>query len=106
DWKYWLGLCFIPALFLFGLWRHHQVANFSRYTIAFTTKRVSTLKLGPEIEYVYYVKGIKYRNYGYDVEKFKIVYPDGRYLVKYSFENPNYCEIQWEFRIPYSLRFV
>jgi len=72
NWKYILGLCIIPALILYGIWRSYQIKYYARYTIATTTRRLITAKNGPEIEYIYNVNGKAYTSYGYDVEKYHI----------------------------------
>jgi hypothetical protein len=44
--------------------------------------------------------GKEYKEYRYDVEKYHIRYPNGRYFVKYSYKNPSACEIQWDSPAP------
>ena len=107
--QYWSSILFFIIFFggiLYGVWRSYQVKYFSRYTIAITTRRIITAKNGPEIEYVYHVNGSQYTSYGYDVEKYKIQYPNGRYFVKYSYKNPSACEIQWDLPVPDSIKVI
>jgi len=86
------GIVLYPGFFLYGILRHQRVSNNARYTVATTIRRVSTLKLGAEIEFEYFENGTKYKGHGYDQEKYQIQYPNGRYPVKYSDKNPSACE--------------
>jgi hypothetical protein len=104
DWKYMLGLCFIPVLLGYGIWRSYQITHFSRYVIGTTTRRIFSAKNGFEIEFIYYVNDNKYKSYRYDMEQYHIRYPNGRYYVKYSYKNPSACEIQWGLPVPDTIR--
>jgi len=103
TWKYRLSLYIILALILFGVWHTYQVTHYTRYTIATTTRRIFTPRNGSAIEYTYQVNGNKHRNYGYNAEKYHVIYPNGRYFLKFFYKNPDACEILWDLPVPASI---
>ena len=103
KWIYTLRLCFFCAIILFAIWRSCRVSSDFRYTVATTTKLISTPRNHDAIEYTFSVNGKIYTSVGADIKKYNIQYPNGRYFVKFPFKSPSANEIQWDLPVPDSI---
>ncbi len=101
---YSVRLFFALALMLFALWRYHRINQDIRYTIATTTKRISTPRNNAQIEYIFSVSGVNYKGYAPDLVQYQIKFPGGRYYLKFPFKSPVSNEILWDRPVPDSLR--
>lgn len=106
KWILTLRLCFFCAIILFAIWRYHVVNQDIRYTVAITTRQISTPRNHDAIEYKFSVDGKVYTNVGADIKKYNIQYPNGRYYVMFPFKSPGANEIQWELPVPDSIIYV
>ncbi len=102
----YLGLLIVPLLLYVRFWYRTQLERYPRYTVTTTVKQIRTLKNGLKIEHFYYVNGIKYiERYGKD-ERLNIIYPNGRYLLRFSEKNPDVSEVLWNYPVPDSIKEV
>jgi hypothetical protein len=106
KWIYTLRLCFFCAIILFAIWRSYRVNSDIRYTVATTTKLISTPRNHAAIEYTFSVNDKIYTSVGADIKKYNIQYPNGRYFVKFPFKSPGANEIQWDLPVPDSITIV
>ena len=106
KWIYTLRLCFFCAIILFAIWRYHVDNQDIRYTVATTTRQISTPRNHDAIEYKFSVEGKIYKSVGADLKKYNIQCPNGRYFVKFPFKSPGANEIQWDLPVPNSITIV
>lgn len=100
----YLGLLILPALLIYGFWRKEQLKKYQKYTITTTIRQIRTLKNGLQIEHFYFVEGKKYSHYFSKDERVNIIYPGGRYLLRYSKKNPDISEVLWKYPVPDSIK--
>jgi hypothetical protein len=103
KWILTLRLCFFSGIILFAIWRYHVVNQDIRYTVATTTRQISTPRNHNAIEYKFSVNGKEYISVGADIEKYNIRYPNGRYYVTFPLKSPGANEIQWDLPVPDSI---
>jgi hypothetical protein len=103
KWIYTLRLGFFCAIIIFAIWRSYRVNHNIRYTVATTTRQISTPRNNAAIEYKFSVDGRIYTSVGADIKKYNIQYPNGRYYVKFPFKSPGANEIQWDLPVPDSI---
>ncbi|MBS2099805.1 hypothetical protein [Carboxylicivirga linearis] len=104
KWKgiviYIIGIGAILA-FIYGMiegyYFRRSIAENPRYTIGVTTRFI-WLKSGRKIEYSYNVKEQEYKWLG--IYKEDIIYPNGRYIVKFSSESPENSKILFNYTVP------
>ena|ERR1035438_1132640 len=106
KWIYTLRFCFFCVIILFAILRSCMVNHDIRYTVAITTKLLSTPRNHAAIEYTFSVDGKIYTSVGADIKKYNIQYPNGRYFVKFPFNSPGANEIQWDLPVPNSITIV
>ena len=106
KWIYTLRLCLFCTIILFAIWRSCRVSSDIRYTVATTTKLISTPRNHAAIEYTFSVNGKIYTSVGADIKKYNIQYPNGRYFVKFPYKSPGANEIQWDLPVPNSITIV
>ncbi|MEQ1799904.1 MAG: hypothetical protein ABL872_18250 [Lacibacter sp.] len=100
----YLGLLIVPAALTYTFWRKSELEKYPGYTITTTLKQYRTLKNGLQIEHFYFVNGEKFiERYGKD-ERLNIVYPNGRYLIRFSEKHPSVSEVLWKYPIPDSIK--
>lgn len=92
-----IGLTFIVYV---GITTRRSLSNETRYTIGHTSKIVYLYSSGRGVRYSYIVNGVTYENtvtYSYDSKV------PGRYLVRFSVENPEISEIYQDRPVPESI---
>lgn len=103
KWIYTLRLCLFCAIIIFAIWRSNRVTHDFRYTVATTTKRLTTPRNNDAIEYKFSVDGKVYTSVGADIKKFNIQYPNARYYVRFPFKSPGANQILWDLPVPDSI---
>lgn len=99
-----MGLLIVPAALTYRFWRKSELEKFPKYTITTTLKQYHTSKNGLQIEHFYFVNGEKIiERFGKD-ERLNIIYPNGRYLVRFSEKHPKVSEVLWKYPIPDSIK--
>lgn len=100
----YLGLLIVPLGLYYRFWRKSELEKYPKYTITTTVRQIRTLKNGLQIEHFYYVNGEKYvERYGKD-ERLNIVYPNGKYIVRFSSKHPGVSEVLWNFPVIDSIK--
>jgi len=99
-----IGIVIIPVLLILFFWRKHELNAGSRYTITTTIRQFRTLKSGLIIEHFYFVNNKKYVETYNKNEYLNIIYPNGRYLVKFAKSYPSISEVLWEKPVPDSIK--
>jgi hypothetical protein len=101
---YSVRLVFAVALILFALWRHYRINQDIRYTIAITTKHITTPRNNAQIEYTFSVSGVNYMGYAPDLVQYQIKFPGGRYYLKFPLKSPASNDILWDRPVPDSVK--
>jgi hypothetical protein len=100
----YIGLLIIPIFLTIFFWRKYELNKSSRYTITTTVRQYRTLKSGLQIEHFYFVNDKKYVETYNKNEYLNIIYPNGRYLVKFATSYPSVSEVLWEKPVPDSIK--
>jgi hypothetical protein len=103
---YTFRLFFFIAIMICAFWRYYRVSHDIRYTVATTTRLISTPRNHDAIEYRFSVNYNTYNSSGPDVIQYHIRYPNGRYYVKFAFKSPGANEIRWDRPVPDSIQKV
>ena len=106
KWWVYLGFLLFPILIFNMFWRKDQLKSNPMYTVTVTVKQIRTLKNGLQIDHYYFVNGEKYEERYSKDERLSIIYPGGRYLVKFSTEHPSVSEVLWNKPVPDSVKEV
>lgn len=78
----------VISVFIYGISSMYLVDKYRAYTIGTTIRRLYTVKQGWQIEFKYIINGVEYISYGYDAPKYHIAYPNGRYIIRFSYKAP------------------
>ena len=104
--KYTLRLCFAAAVILYAGWRSWRNHQDIRYTVATTTGKIQNPRTHGEIGYQFSVDNRLFKAYGAALENKKIVYPNGRYYLRFPHKTPGAAEILWDQPVPDSVSTV
>ncbi len=98
------GFSIVPILLIHGCWRQKQLTENPGYTITTTVKQIRTLKNGLQIRHFYFVNGEKFTDDHNKDERLNIIYPNGKYLVKFSTKHPSISKVIWTKPVPDTLK--
>lgn len=91
KWFAYLGFLILPILLINSYWRNLQLKKDPRFTITTTIRQIRTLKNGLQIEHFYYVNNKMYKDTYRKDERLNIIYPNGKYLLRFSLSHPDVC---------------
>jgi hypothetical protein len=104
--KYTLRLCFAAAVIMYAGWRSWLNHQDIRYTVATTTGKIQNPRTHGEIEYQFSVDYKIYRSTAAALDNKGIVYPNGRYYLRFPYKTPGAAEILWDQPVPDSVKEV
>jgi hypothetical protein len=101
--KYTLRFCFVAAVIIYAGWRSWRNHQDIRYTVATTIGKIQNPRTNGEIEYQFSVDDKIFKASAADLENKRIVYPNGRYFLRFPYLTPSAAEILWDHPVPDSV---